>query len=133
LLAPLAGRIYDHAPQQNAFPIAQTGPCMAGFDDYDPLPGHDLFILINLSVGGAIGWFAPEWLMGAVLVSSWTMLRCALAWLRESHLPFLAQTMARGDHYAFSPTRAFYFSIAAATVAASGSAAIGGAILRRIL
>ena len=24
LLAPLAGRIYDHAPQQNAFPLAHT-------------------------------------------------------------------------------------------------------------
>jgi hypothetical protein len=31
LLAPLAGRIYDHAPQQNAFPLGIEGEFMSAF------------------------------------------------------------------------------------------------------
>ena len=104
---------------------------MPGFEDYDPPPGYDLFILANLAVGAVIGWLAPEWLKGAALVAGWGLLRCVLAWLREAHLPYLARVMARGEHGPLSPTSTFYVSIAGATVAATAMAAIGGALLRR--
>jgi hypothetical protein len=37
LLAPLAGRIYDHAPQQNAFPLDDHAQDLAEMDSRLPL------------------------------------------------------------------------------------------------
>ena len=108
---------------------------MKVFEDYDPVfeLGDGGFILLNLGVGACVGWFAAAWLPGTALVVAWSLLRTLLSWLRDSHLPFLARVMARGEHGAVHPTVAHYLGVLVATIFGTAVGALVAAAVHRTL
>ena len=108
---------------------------MKDFQDYDPTfaPGDGRFIALNLSVGVLVAWFVPGWLHRAALIVAWGVLRTLLSWLRDSHRPFLARVLARGEHGAINPSVAHYLAILIAAIVGGAFGALGGALLRAIL